>query len=123
MKNHGIAYLQNEINQIYGQIGVGERNEPQLPKAAVLGYMGNASAQNSWIQTSNERYQMNHRTSMFIANGMNGQKQNMGPKLYNPKTLPGPCYECGGDHWVKYCPNLKQELKPIPKNTSFNERM
>ena len=45
IKNQGIAYLQNKINQIYGQIGVGERNEPQLPKAAVLGYMGNAGAQ------------------------------------------------------------------------------
>ena len=52
---------------------------------------------------------------MFIANGLDERKRNMGPKLYNPRTTPGPCYECGGDHWVKDCPNLKGELKPVPK--------
>ena len=123
MKLQGIANQQNRNNQTYGQIGVGERNQPQLPTAAVLGYMGNAGAQNPLNQTSNARYRMDHKILMFIANGMNGQKRNMGPKLYNPRTTPGPCYGCEGDHWVKYCPNLKQELKPIPKNTSFNERM
>ena len=39
----------------------------------------------------------------------------MGPELYTPRMLPGPRYECGGDHWVKHCSNLKQELKLIPK--------
>ena len=39
----------------------------------------------------------------------------MGPRPYrvgpNQAVPPGPCYDCGGEHWIRDCPNPKQERK------------
>lgn len=116
MQNQKIAYQQNRNKQTNGQIGVGERYQPQLPTAAaVLGYIGNVGAQNPLSPNPKERYLMDHKTLIYITNGLDEQKKDTGPKLYNPKTTPGLCYECEGDHWVKDCANLKPKLKPVPK--------
>ena len=50
-------------------------------------------------------YQMDHNTLMFIAN--NGMGRPLPPenqRLFKP-TDPGPCYQCGGDHWYRDCPD------------------
>lgn len=106
-QNQGSAYQQNRIYQGYKRMGVGERNQPQLPNAGILGY----GTQFPLNQNSNGSYQMDHKTLMFIANGLDEQKRSMGPRLYNPRTTPGPCYECGGDHLIRDCHNLKTKLK------------
>lgn len=92
-------------------MGVGERNQPQLPNAGILGY----GAQIPLNQNSNVSYQMDHKTLMFIANGLEKRKQNMGPRLYNLRMTPGPGYKCGGDHLIRDCPNLKTKLKSESK--------
>ena len=57
-------------------------------------------------------YQMDHNTLWFIANGgvMRGAKpqgyRHDGQRPYKPLST-GPCFECGGDHWVGDCPNQK----------------
>ena len=57
---------------------------------------------------------MNHNTLWFIANGMAKQTRPLEPKCYNLRAMPRPCYDCGGDHWVKNCPNPRRELKLEP---------
>ena len=46
------------------------------------------------------RYQMDHNTLWFIANGMQRQAGPGGPRPYkggpNQIAPPGPCYDCGG---------------------------
>ena len=38
-----------------------------------------------------------------------------GPQPYrsgpNQAAPPGPCYECGGNHWIRDCSNLRREKK------------
>lgn len=57
-------------------------------------------------------YQMDHKTLMFIANG-GARPQGGGQQIrpYRPNQGPPPVtwYNCGGDHWVRDCPNPKTE--------------
>ena len=61
---------------------------------------------------------MDHNTLWLIANGMQRQPGPMGPRPYragpNQGTPPGPCYDCGGEHWIRDCPNPKRERKGEP---------
>lgn len=58
-------------------------------------------------------YKMDHNTLWFIANGMARAVGPQGPRPYKSgpqyATAPlGPCFDCGGDHWVRDCPNPKR---------------
>ena len=61
------------------------------------------------------RYQMDHNTLWFIANGMQRQSGPRGPQPYkggpNQAVPQGPCYECGGNHWIRDRPNPRREKK------------
>ena len=62
-------------------------------------------------------YQMDHKTLMFIANQgarPQGGGQQIRPYRPNQGPPPGTCYNCGGDHWVRDCPN------PKTKRPTFN---
>ena len=59
------------------------------------------------------QYQMDHNTLWFIANGMarpigpnEPRPYKLGPSLALPL---GPCFNCGGDHWVRDCPYPRKE--------------
>ena len=57
-------------------------------------------------------YQMDHKTLIFIANQgarPQGGGQQIRPYRPNQGPPPGTCYNCGGDHWVRDCPNPKTE--------------
>lgn len=59
------------------------------------------------LPTVEGHYQMDHNTLWFIANG--GARQvGPAPRPYRPAqpaaVPPGPCYRCGGDHWIRDCP-------------------
>ena len=55
------------------------------------------------IETS---YQMDHKTLMFIANGGATQPVQATNQRFKPAIVS--CYDCGGDHYVKDCPNQKE---------------
>ena len=61
------------------------------------------------------RYQMDHNTLWFIANGMQRQSGPGGPRPYKggPSQVapPSPCYDYGGNHWIRDCPNPRREKK------------
>ena len=86
-------------------------NENKRPKNKISSH--ESLAQQS-IETSKGKYKMNHNTLWFIANGMAKQTRPLEPKLYNLRAIPRPCYDCGGDHWVKNCPNPRRELELEP---------
>ena len=66
----------------------------------------------SEVETS---YQMDQNTLMFIANGGIGRPMaNQNQRLYKPSVV-GPCYECGGDHLIKDCPNRRNQIPPIKR--------
>ena len=61
------------------------------------------------------RYQMDHNTLWLIANGIERQSRPGVPRPYkggpNQIAPPGPCYDCGGNHWIRDCPNPRREKK------------
>ena len=71
--------------------------------------MGSASSFETIIEPSNiipkGRYQMDHNALWFIANGMQRQQGPIGPRPYrvgpNQAVPPGPCYDCGVEHWIR----------------------
>ena len=82
-------------------------------------YMGPTSSYETINESSNVipkgRYQIDHNTLWFIANGMQRQARPGGPRPYkggpNQIAPPGPCYDCGGNHWIRDCPNPRKERK------------
>ena len=85
---------------MYKPMGLGEQNLPQIPRQTVD--LGNLKTliptTNHGAMGTNTTYQMYHKTLCFIANAMNRQTRPNGKKLFNPRTLLGLCYDCGGDH-------------------------
>lgn len=63
-------------------------------------------------------YQMDHKMLMFIENGGMGRPLPTPNPQFKPATI-GPCYECGGDHFYKYCPNRKDKPSGIPPIRRF----
>ena len=67
---------------------------------------------------------MDHNTLWFIANGMARPVGPQGPKPYKSgpqyaTAPPGPCFDCGGDHWVRDCPNPKRGRQTVPRLPPF----
>ena len=64
-------------------------------------------------------YQMDHSTLMFIANnGMGRPPPAQNQRLFKP-AVPGPCYQCGGDHWFRDCPERANKPTGIPPIKRF----
>lgn len=63
---------------------------------------------------------MDHNTLWFIANGMERPVGLPGPRPYksgpSPAAPPRPCFNCGGDHWVRDCtfPRKERLIAPGP---------
>ena len=59
------------------------------------------------------QYQMDHNTLWFIANGMARPTGPQGPRPYksgpSPAAPPGPCYNCGENHWIRDCPYPRKD--------------
>ena len=60
---------------------------------------------------------MDHNTLWFIANGMTRPTGPQGPRPYksgpSPAAPPGPCYNCGENHWIRDCPYPRKD-RPQP---------
>lgn len=59
-------------------------------------------------------FNMDMNTLWFIANGGARQMGQPGQRPYksgpNPATTPpGPCYNCGEDHWIRDCPHPRRD--------------
>ena len=56
---------------------------------------------------------MDHNTLWFIANGMARPTGPQGPRPYksgpSPAAPPGPCYNCGENHWIRDCPYPRKD--------------
>ena len=54
---------------------------------------------------------MDHNTLWFIANGMARPTGPQGPRPYKsgPTAPPGPCYNCGENHWIRDCPYPRKD--------------
>ena len=64
-------------------------------------------------------YQMDHNTLMFIAyNGMGRPPPPQNQRIFKP-AVPGPCYQCGGDHWYRDCPEQVGKPTGIPPIKRF----
>ena len=59
------------------------------------------------------KYQMDHNTLWFIANGMARPTGPQGPRPYKSgpslAAPPGPCYNCGENHWIRDCPYPRKD--------------
>lgn len=65
------------------------------------------------------QYNLDLNTLWFVANGGTRPGGQPGPRPYRPRpptsaAPPGPCFNCGGDHWVRDCPHPRKERPTTP---------
>ena len=87
----------------------GEEENEQLSQQASV----SLNPQETQTFVPEGQYQMDHNTLWFIANGMARPTGPQGPRPYKsgppPAAPPGPCYNCGENHWIRDCPYPRKD--------------